>query len=269
MKILAIMGSPRKNGNTYRIVSQLEQRLKELGDVEFEYLFLADAKLGLCRGCCLCFGSGEDKCPHKDDRERIEQKLLAADGVIFASPVYAMDMTALMKNLLDRFAYTMHRPRFFKQYTFIVSVSAGSGLKETISRISVLKYCGFNIVGSLAIGTFDFQLVSQETKDKIQKKVSAAADKFYQTIHKNRKYSPSFENLIAFHAQKTAYTMLKDHLPCDYAYFKERGWLDKKARYYFAARINPVKEWAVRLILRLAFRSSCKQILEIQRRTKR
>ncbi len=265
MKILAVMGSPRKNGNSYRITSQIEQCLKKLGEVEFEYLFLADMKLEMCRGCALCIKFGGDKCPIKDDRKQIEQKLLAADGVIFVSPVYAMNMTALLKNLLDRFSFTMHRPRFFKQYTLLVSVSGGSGLKETISRMSALKYCGFNIVGSLGIGVLDFELISENTKNKIQQKISAAANKFYQVIDLKKKYSPSLDNLIAFHAQKTAFPLLKDRLPRDYAYFVEKGWLNKKRRYYFDAKINPFKELAAKIIVGLLSRNVCREFAEAQR----
>ncbi len=47
-----------------------------------------------------------ERCPLMDDRERIEKQILASDGVIFASPVFAMNVTALMKKFLDRFAYT-------------------------------------------------------------------------------------------------------------------------------------------------------------------
>jgi len=266
MKILAVMGSPRKNGNSYRLVSQIAECLKKLGEVEFEYLFLADVKLEMCRGCGLCIKFGSDKCPLKDDREQIEQKLLNADGVIFASPVYAMNMTALLKNFLDRFAFTMHRPRFFKQYTLLVSVSAGSGLKETISRMSVLKYCGFNIVDSLAIGVFDFELASENTKRKIQQKISAAANRFYQAIQMKKKYSPSFDNLVAFRAQQTAFSLLKDRLPRDYAYFQEKGWLDRKRRFSFAAKIEPIKELAARVIVGLLSRDVLRQLDDTQRR---
>jgi multimeric flavodoxin WrbA len=54
MKILTIMGSPRK-GNTYRAVRRIEENMKAMGDVEFEYLWLKDAGLAECKGCTVCF----------------------------------------------------------------------------------------------------------------------------------------------------------------------------------------------------------------------
>jgi multimeric flavodoxin WrbA len=86
MKILVIMGSPRK-GNTYRAAKKIEESMKAMGSVDFEYLMLKDADLSQCRGCFICFTKGEDHCPCKDDSPVIERKMHSTDGVIFATPV--------------------------------------------------------------------------------------------------------------------------------------------------------------------------------------
>jgi len=51
MRILAIIGSPRKKGNTYNMVRRLEDDLRARGELEFEYVFLKDENLELCQGC--------------------------------------------------------------------------------------------------------------------------------------------------------------------------------------------------------------------------
>lgn len=117
MKILVIMGSPRK-GNTYRATKKIEKSMQSMGSVEFEYLMLKDTDLSQCRGCFVCFTKGEDHCPCKDDAPVIEQKMHSADGVIFATPVYGMNVSALMKLFIDRFSYIFHRPRFFDKKPF-------------------------------------------------------------------------------------------------------------------------------------------------------
>ena len=94
MKILVIMASPRK-GNTYQAAKKIEESMRLMGNVEFEYLMLKDAGLSQCSGCFVCFVKGEDHCPHKDSAPAIEQKMHAADGVIFATPVYGMNVSAL------------------------------------------------------------------------------------------------------------------------------------------------------------------------------
>ncbi|MHC1756507.1 MAG: flavodoxin family protein [Methanosarcina sp.] len=69
--------------------------------------------LSQCRCCFVCFTEGESHCPCKDNAPVIEQKIHSADGVIFATPVYGMNVSALMKDFIDRFSYIFHRPSFF------------------------------------------------------------------------------------------------------------------------------------------------------------
>lgn len=254
------MGSPRKNGASFHVVSQIENNLKKLGEVEFEYLFLADMKLEMCRGCGLCLKVGEDKCPLKDDREMIESKLLGSDGIIFVSPVYAMNMTSLFKNFMDRFAFTMHRPRFFKQHALIVCVTGAAGLEEAISSISALRYCGFNIIGSLGVIPSGFARIPENEKGKIHKKILAASNKLYKAIKEKRGHFPSFNSLVQFRTQQAIFPLLKKYQPCDYNFFEKNGWTDKKKRYYVDANISPVKEWLAGLIANMAYRNTSKEL---------
>nr|WP_292376791.1 NAD(P)H-dependent oxidoreductase [Methanosarcina sp. UBA411] len=75
---------------------------------------------------------GKDHCPLKDESSVLEQKMHAADGVIFATPVYVMNVSALMKTFIDHFSYIYHRPRFFDKKALLLStilftmLSAGS-----------------------------------------------------------------------------------------------------------------------------------------------
>jgi len=55
------------------------------------------------------------------------QKINAADGLILASPVYSHMVSALMKNLFDRFGYYAHRPEFFNKYAMSVATCSGYG----------------------------------------------------------------------------------------------------------------------------------------------
>ena len=137
MKILAIMGSPKGKGSGYRVVQLIEKRMKAMGEVEFEYLFLKDANLQPCKGCFTCVTKGEDKCPLKDDRAKIEAAILASDGVILSTPGYVQNVSWLMKNFIDRFAYTNHRPIFHRQKVLLVANSGGAGLKEAIAPMRI------------------------------------------------------------------------------------------------------------------------------------
>lgn len=263
MKILAIIGSPRAKGNTYKTVLQIEERMKALGDVEFAYLFLKEAHLELCEGCWQCLSWGEERCPLKDDRELIEKQILESDGVIFASPVYAMNITALMKNFLDRFAYTLHRPRFFNQYAMIVCTTGALGLKETIDRLSVIQFAGYDIVHTAGFVTPQGP-VSGKSRNKIKIGVANAAEKFYSTIEARKPHSPKLINLIAFRGQQAAFSLSYQFRTgeADYTYFKEHGWLDKNRQYYTGVKVNPLKNLIAVILGKIAKRNMQKELQE-------
>lgn len=231
MKILIVIASPRKNGNTYAVVEKITEILREK-EAEVEYVFLSDSDLGFCKGCCACLTNGEDYCPNKDDRAVLEEKILSADGVIFASPVYAMNMTALMKNFMDRFAYTMHRPRFFNQYTMVVSVTGSIGLKETINSISQLKYCGFNIVSKLGLVAPNALLNPCAFNDKSIKLIEKETENFYKKVLNKEAIKPDFDTMMQFRMQRKYFAKSKENMPCDWEYFNSKGWFDPKKNYY-------------------------------------
>ena len=123
MKILAVIGSPRNNGNTYEAVKLIEDELniKNPG-IEFEYVQLGSANLKPCKGCFTCIERGEEKCPLKDGRETLEFKMQQADGVIFASPVYTYNVSWIRKTEMfyERLLDTKpEKPSFIKLLQFV------------------------------------------------------------------------------------------------------------------------------------------------------
>lgn len=248
-RVLVIIGSPRKMGNSYKIVKRIEEGIKTHGDVEFSYLFLRDAHLDLCRGCGLCLSVGDDRCPLKDDRESIEKQMLESDGVIFVSPVYVMNITSLMKNFLDRFAYAFHRPRFFSQKAMIVCTTGALGLKEAMDRLSVIEFAGFDLVHKAGFITPESN-VSLKAKRKMDKEIDLASMKFFEALHSNHPRSPRLIRIIAFRSQQAAFAASHEYSLAqgDYNYFKENGWLDGNSQYYINVRINPIKNLIAVLI---------------------
>jgi len=199
MKIVAIMGSPKGKGSGYRIVRMIEDRMKAMGDVEFSYVYLKEANLKPCIGCYNCMAKGEDKCPLKDDRTTIEQELQAADGIILSSPVYVGNVSWLMKNLIDRFAYLNHRPRFHRQRVLKVVNMAGTEKKEALSA---LKYAlggarGDRIVHELAISTPPWPQTERAVAEK-ELAIDAAAKKFYRACLDTSLQSSTFKSYFDF-----------------------------------------------------------------------
>jgi multimeric flavodoxin WrbA len=101
-RILGVMGSPRKNGNTHILVNTILKGAHEAG-AEVDILLLTDLKIGECDGCHRCW-KGEE-CPKDDDMLTLYPRIIKSDTIIFGTPVYWYGPTGLMKLFIDRFVY--------------------------------------------------------------------------------------------------------------------------------------------------------------------
>jgi len=102
IRILGIVGSPRVGGNTERLVAEALKAAGEDG-AETELLGLADREVKPCDACRSCRKTGE--CRVKDDFRSIFDKMIQADGIILASPVYFGSATPQIKTVIDRAGY--------------------------------------------------------------------------------------------------------------------------------------------------------------------
>ena len=102
MRILGVVGSPRKRGNTHILVSRILDGAREKG-AKTEILFLNDFTIRECDGCHVCWKG--KKCSKKDDMIKIYPKIMHSDVIIFGTPVYWYGPTALMKCFIDRFVF--------------------------------------------------------------------------------------------------------------------------------------------------------------------
>jgi multimeric flavodoxin WrbA len=224
MKILVILGSPRK-GDSYWGAQQVEKQLQTHPDVELEYLWLRDLNIKDCIGCHTCIFKGEEKCPLKDDTTLLQQKMLEADAVIITSPVYALQVSALLKRQFDHFAYLWHRPRFFGKYAMAIA-SGGGQFKETLDYIKLnVRMWGFTYVTGIGIAHPD--ALVPKRRDQLDEDLTAVAEKFYTTIASKKHPSPDLYELIRFRVWRINAKCLKESCPTDHAYWSEKGWFDK------------------------------------------
>jgi multimeric flavodoxin WrbA len=238
MKILAIIGSPRK-GNTYKVVNKLEQLLMKNGKIEFNYLFLKDAYILCCKGCFQCFQKGSEYCPLKDDKEKIVDEMLKSSGIIFASPAYNFNVTSLMKNFIDRLAYNGHRPQFINQHVLNVVTTAGVGLKEVFSYMNnyVSKIWGFRTYTNIGFKNIPYKNPIQ-FQERDNRKIELISKVFYKKIL-NENYSPRFYHIDQFCTTRALWTLneMKDAFSADYNYYIK--YINKM--YYDDRNINKIK----------------------------
>ena len=101
-RILAVIGSPRRNGNTHILVSRIAEGANAAGAIVDE-LFLGELTIRECDGCHACWKGKE--CSKDDDMREIYARIIQSDTIIFGTPVYWYGPTALMKAFIDRFVY--------------------------------------------------------------------------------------------------------------------------------------------------------------------
>lgn len=127
-KILILSGSPRKGGNSDLLCDQFYKGAKETGN-EVEKISLSDKKIGFCIACYAC--KKTQRCFQKDDMDEILNKIIAADVIVMATPVYFYTMDAQMKALIDR---TVARWLEIHDKEFYFIATAADSSSESLDR---------------------------------------------------------------------------------------------------------------------------------------
>jgi multimeric flavodoxin WrbA/putative sterol carrier protein len=190
--IVALNGSPHCGiGNTNMMLEMLRAPLMESG-FDLEIISLSEYDIKYCTGCALCMEKGA--CWIKDDHRTIVNKLLNAPGIILASPVYFVHVTAQMKTFIDRSLAYGHKPRPTWKPGLAVSVSAGYGETDTASYLgSYLRSFGAFSVGSLtalAVGPGEFI-----GKEAVEARAVDLAGDLAAAIREKRRYPATDRDL--------------------------------------------------------------------------
>ena len=107
MRVVAFNGSPRKEGNTYLLIERVFEELRK-ERIETEYVHFGGKPLRGCTACLKCVEKKDRKCVLPDDGlNDYVAKMVQAEGIILASPVYFSNVTAEMKALIDRTGYVV------------------------------------------------------------------------------------------------------------------------------------------------------------------
>ena len=110
-KVIGISGSPHRHGNTETLLDSFLDGAKTAGAI-VEKVVLKDLDYTPCRGCNACHKTGD--CIVQDDAITLFDKILKADAIAVASPIYSMGITAELKGLIDRGQYLWARKFILK-----------------------------------------------------------------------------------------------------------------------------------------------------------
>ena len=133
-KVLILSSSPRRGGNSDTLCDEFMRGAAE-SNHEVEKIFLRDKTIHYCTGCSTC-SLYQKPCPQKDDAAEIIEKMVDADVIVMATPVYFYTISAQMKTLIDRCCgrYTEMNG---KEFYFIVTAAVRKcSARSTLSRDS-------------------------------------------------------------------------------------------------------------------------------------
>lgn len=117
--ILVLSASARKGGNSDLLCDQFIKGALENGNA-VEKIFINDKKINYCLGCGVC--NATHKCVQRDDMAEILDKMVAADVIVMATPVYFYSMNGQMKTLIDR-SVPRYQEISHKDFYFIVTAA--------------------------------------------------------------------------------------------------------------------------------------------------
>ncbi|HTX78059.1 MAG TPA: NAD(P)H-dependent oxidoreductase [Longilinea sp.] len=253
MKILVLLGSGRKHGNTDQIADMIVDEMQQEASqrnvpFEAEKVYLIDQDIHPCRGCRICFERGEEKCPLADDLLPLKAKLKAADGVLIASPVYVDDVSGLTKNWIDRMAHVCHRPEFAGKYAYLLVTVGSTPIGHAMRTLQIaFSTWGFRIVGQAGFKTDDY-LKREEAQMRFKDRTRAIAQRFFTDIHTEKALSPTFFSLMMFRIQQIAWGRIKGpQFQHDLGYWHDQGWLDLHREFYIPHHAPQARVFLARL----------------------
>jgi multimeric flavodoxin WrbA len=144
MKVIAINGSPRRDGNTAILIKEVFKILESHG-IETEMIQLGNKLVHGCTACMKCKDIQDGKCHIKNDHLNLcLQKMVEADGIIIGSPVYFADVTTEIKALIDVAGYVTRANGFTlkrKIGAAVIAVRRGGALHafETINNFFLIN----------------------------------------------------------------------------------------------------------------------------------
>ena len=137
IRIVALNGSPNKNGNTSTLMQWVVEGAAGVGPVTHTWIDIADRNIEYCRGCYHCLR--HQRCVIRDDMDEIMKLLLEADGAIAGSPVYEGAPSAQMKTVMDRVSlFCLYRGVFDGKHAVGVATSGVAPTKRTAKECATM-----------------------------------------------------------------------------------------------------------------------------------
>jgi len=138
-KVLVLLGSPRRKGNSAILAEQITKGAKS-GKAKVETIYLHGKNIAPCKGCMSCQKKGSKGCSIQDDMQEIYLKLIESDAWVIASPVYWFTMSAQTKIFMDRcFALPAYHKDPFRGKRIAIAMTYGDEDPFTSGCVNALR----------------------------------------------------------------------------------------------------------------------------------
>jgi len=243
--ILVVSGSHRKKGTGISLLDTFKTNFNT-SKYTFETIHLSNHNIEYCRGCTVCFKVGEAACPCNDDVQMIVDKMHKADGLVFISPIYGMNVSGQLKTFMDRITYLYHRPSLIgKPTVFLASTDlGGTGLVSKYMKY-IMNAMGLRTVGTLGAYAVPFKK-DESYRLKVSNNLKTISIKYINELETEGMPEPKFGELFHFVKWQNKNKYYKDIYPADYDYWHERGWFDSE--YYYPTKIKASDKVRLRFI---------------------
>lgn len=179
MKVLTILGSPKKNGKTAIVLQNFEEKMMSCGN-EVERVRITDYKINGCLGCFACMANQKEPgCVQRDDATLIFEKMALADVIIMAAPIYCFFLSAQIKPLFDRGFCLSNTPLLNKKRMALLTTCAGKTegnadlAQESFRRTFDAEHDSFfhntKLVGTYNVPQCDAPDFAQRAKETAEK----------------------------------------------------------------------------------------------------
>ncbi len=222
MKVVGILGSPRNRGNTALLLDAALAGAAQAG-AETEKLSVAGLELNYCIACGTCYSKGH--CIYEDGVTMLQEKMMAADGIILASPNYINSVSAQLKTVMDRCSLHIHCLLFTGKYGAAVA-TAGSPETAQVAEFAnaFLRCCGAQTVGiataqAAGVGALVDQQAALASAGELGRELVAA-------IAERRQDPEQLAFHEAFAARMKALVLrMGDKAPYQLEHWRKMGWL--------------------------------------------
>ncbi|HBF2788651.1 TPA: flavodoxin family protein [Clostridioides difficile] len=180
--IIAITGSNNNKSKTKEITDRILDELKKIDkNYTCKNIFLSELNLKYCTGCQECFYNGFCTLDKLDDMNFIRKNMLNSDVILMSSSVYALNVSGIMKTLIDRLSYQLHLLDFAGKLGFSLAVTDQSGseivneyLEKILTNLGVKNLSSYSFINII---------------DSENKKISQIAESINKKIQNNYGYS--------------------------------------------------------------------------------